>query len=168
MKKKLFWKFNIIDIIIIILVLAVLAFLGMKVYNAKAVGNNAKMGTITFVVEVPALEKGLYDEIAAYIPTQMAASGKWVDGNIVSVTSVPCKVNYLEVTNPVNATLSTYMETPPDVEYVTAYFTCTAAIDLNDLLNMVGTQEVRLGRAHFVKGVDFEISGTVISLEKSE
>jgi hypothetical protein len=31
MKKKLVWKFNIIDIIIIILILAVLAFLGMKV-----------------------------------------------------------------------------------------------------------------------------------------
>ncbi len=68
-----------------------LAFLGMKVYNAKAVGNNAKMGTITFVVEVRRWKKGLYDEIAASIPTQMAASGKWVDGNIVSVTSVPCR-----------------------------------------------------------------------------
>lgn len=167
MKKKLVWKFNIIDIIIIILILAVLAFLGVKVVNARNSGAAVNMGTITYVVEVPALEKGLYEQIAAYIPTQMAASGKWVNGNIISVESVPCELEYLEVTNPVNPTLTGYVKAAPEQEYVTAYFTCTATVDLNDLLNTVGTQEVRLGRAHYVKSVDFEVSGTIISLEKS-
>jgi hypothetical protein len=168
MKKKLIWKFNIVDILIIILIIAIIAFVGYKIIGAQRASANSDKGTITYVVKVEGLEKGLYDNIAACLPAQMANSGKYIDGNITEVSSEPCDVEYEEVSSPVNYALKGYLKVPEDREYVTAYFTCTAAVDFSDLLNMVGTQEVRLGRSYYVKGIDFEIVGTVISLEKNK
>jgi hypothetical protein len=112
------------------------------------------------------MEKGLYDNIAACLPAQMANSGKYIDGHITAVSSEPCDLEYEEVSSPVNYSLKGYVKVPEDKEHVTAYFTCDASVDQNDLLNMVGTQEIRLGRSNYVKGVDFEVVGTIISLEK--
>ena len=41
-------------------------------------------------------------------------------------------------------------------------------MDLNDKLNMTGNQEIRLGRSYYLKSVDIEFSGYIISMEKIE
>ena len=41
-------------------------------------------------------------------------------------------------------------------------------MDLNDNLNLTGTQELRLGRSYYVKSVDIEVNGTIISREKRD
>jgi hypothetical protein len=167
MKKKLIWKFNIVDIIILALIVAILAFVAYKIIGLRKAAGGGDMGTITYVVKVSGMEKELYDNIAARLPAQMANSGKYIDGNITAARSEPCDLEYEEVSSPVNYSLKGYVRVPEDREYVTAYFTCSASVDLDDLLNMVGTQEIRLGRSYYVKGVDFEVVGTVIALEKS-
>jgi hypothetical protein len=167
MKKKLIWKFNIVDMAIIILIIAIIAFVGYKIIGVKRASANRSMGTITYVVKVSGMDKALYDEIAACVPCQMANSGQYIDGNITEVSSEPCDLRYEEISSPVNYAMKGYAKVPEDKEYVNAYFTCTARVDLNDLLNMVGTQEIRLGRSNYVKGVDFEVVGTIISLKKN-
>jgi hypothetical protein len=168
MKKKLIWKFNIVDIVIILLIIAIIAFVGTKIIGNQRNSGNKNMSTITYTVEVSGMDKAMYDKVAACLPCQMANSGKYVDGNITEVRSEPCDLVYEEVSSPVNYAMKGYVKVPEGKEYVNAYFTCVASIDLNDMLNMVGTQEIRLGRSYYVKGVDFEVVGTVISLEKSK
>ena len=164
------WKLNIVDIVVILLIVAVAAFFGAKFLRSSNVvpSAGAKTGTITYVVEVSGMTKELYEEVAACIPCPMAASGEWVGGEILEVRGEPCNVKWIESSSPVNVNQTQWVEADPAQEYVTAYFTCQAKIDLNSLLNMVGTQEIRLGRHHYVKSVDIELIGTIVSLEKSE
>ncbi len=54
------------------------------------------------------------------------------------------------------------------MDYVNAYYLCECAVDLNDKLNLTGNQEIRLGRSYYLKSVDIELSGTIISMEKLE
>lgn len=169
MEKKRSWKFNIIDAVVILLVLAALAFLAMKILNPSSKNEPERPGVMEYVVEVTGLQKSVYDSIAAMIPCQMAASGKWVDGSYIqSVEYKPCAVETFEAANPVNAHLTPTVIPGEEEEYVTAYFHCSAEVDLNNLFNVVGTQEVRVGRSHFVKSVDFELVGTILSIEKYE
>ena len=60
------------------------------------------------------------------------------------------------------------LEPEEGLEYVNAYYLCEASVDLNDKLNMTGNQEIRLGRSYYLKSVDIEFSGTIISMEKLE
>ena len=36
------------------------------------------------------------------------------------------------------------------------------------MFNMVGTQEIRVGRNHYLKGVDIELIGTIRKMSKSQ
>ena len=169
MEKKRSWKFNIIDAVVILLVLAALAFLAMKLLGSSDGKTAEKPGVLEYVVEVKGLQKSVYDNIAAMIPCQMAASGKWVEGSYIeSVDCEPCLVEDMEATNPVNGHLKPTVLPGDGEEYVNAFFYCKAEVDLNNLFNVVGTQEVRVGRSHFVKSVDFELVGTILSIKKYE
>ena len=170
MKKERSWKFNIIDLLAVIVIIAAAVFLGFKILGGgDDDGTGSQMGTLNYVVEVKGLQKEMYDNVAEMIPCQMAASGKWVAGSYIeSVSCEPCVVEYQEASSPVNFHLTRWVKTGEDEEYVNAYFYCTATVDFSDLLNMVGTQEIRVGRSHYVKSVDFELVGTIISVEKPE
>ncbi len=169
MEKKRTWKFNIVDAVVILLVLAALAFLAMKILSPANKNEPERPGVMEYVVEVKGLQKSVYDSIAAMIPCQMAASGKWVEGSYIqSAYCEPCSVESFEASNPVNAHLKPTVSTGDGDEFVNAYFNCTADVDLNNLFNVVGTQEVRVGRSHFVKSVDFEVVGTILSVNKYE
>jgi hypothetical protein len=168
MKKKLLWKFNIVDIFIILLIIAIIAFVSYKIIGTQRAASSKEMGTMTYVVKVSGMEKSLYDNIVSCLPSQMANSGAYIYGDVVSAEYEPCDLEYEEVSSPVNYALKGYVKVPEDREYVTAYFTCSARVDFKDLLNMVGTQEIRLGRSYYVKGVDFEVVGTIISFERLE
>lgn len=167
MKKERSWKFNFIDWIVVIAVLAVAAFFCFKFLAPDDVIADPNTGIIRYEVEVPGLEKDTYERIAALIPTQMAASGKLINGTILSCSAVPCEVEYVQVSSPVNVNETQWVKTDPDTEYVTAVFVCEAEYNPENNLNMVGTQEIRIGRHHYVKSVDIELIGTITSLSKS-
>ena len=166
MKKERTWKFNIVDVVVILVIIAAGAFFAWKFLQARP-QNNATMGVIRYEVEVPGMTRDLYEEVASFIPCQMAASGEWVDGYIVSVSWEPCEVEYIEVSSPVNSNEKQWVKADPNTEYVTGVFQCEAKVDLAGMFNMVGTQEIRVGRNHYIKGVDIELIGSIRKMSKS-
>ena len=166
-KKKKF-RFNIIDVVVIVVILAIAAFFAMKFIDF---GNNAYVSVgssdrVRYVVEVGAMKKSVYEEIAKELPTQMIANGAYCDGHILSAEAEPCIVTDIEFKETGNP-LSNYHITPTE-EYVTVRFTCEAGLLEGTLLNNVGSQEIRIGRANYVKGKNIECVGTIVSLEYIE
>ena len=161
-------RLNIVDIVVIAVILAAAVFFGWKLTHRGTEAPASRPGTIRFVVEVDGLRKDMYDFTAAQLPCQMAASGALVDGHILESWASPVKLISMKSKSPVNASMEEELEAEEGVEYVNAYFLCECGIDLNNLLNITGTQEIRLGRSYYLKSVDFEYSSTIISLEKIE
>ena len=169
MEEKQKRRLNIVDIVVILVILAAAVFFGWKLlHRGDGADAPVKPGTIRFVVEVDALRKDMYDATAAMLPCQMAASGKLVDGFIQDSWANPVTLISVSAKSPVNASKEVELEPEAGVDYVNAYFLCEAGVDLNDKLNLTGTQELRMGRSYYVKSVDFEFNGTIISLEKIE
>ena len=168
MEEKRRGRLNIVDIVVIVIILAAVGFLGWKLTHRGGEGPAAKPGTIRFVVEVDGLRKDLYEGTAALVPSQMAASGSLVDGYILETWGNPVKVDHIRAKSPVNASLEQELYPEEGLDYVNAYYLCEVAVDLNDKLNLAGNQEIRLGRSYYLKSVDIELSGTIISMEKVE
>ena len=163
-------KWNIVDIVILVVILAAAAFLVLRLTALRDEDDDAeeKPGIVRFVIEVDGLRSDLYEGIAELIPCQMAASGKLVDGFVVESWASPVELISVKAKSPVNASREMELEPEEGVEYVNAYYLCECGVDLNNKLNLSGTQELRLGRSYYVKSVDFEYNGTIISLEKVE
>ena len=169
MEEKRRRRLNIVDIVVIAVVVAVAIFFGWKLtHRGGGSGAAARPGTIRFGVEVDGIRSDLFGEIAALVPCQMAASGSLVDGYIKEAWGNPCTVEHIKAKSPVNASLEQELLPEEGVDYVNAYFLCEVAVDLNDKLNLTGNQEIRLGRSYYLKSVDIEFSGIIISMEKIE
>ena len=162
-------RLNIVDIVVIVVILAAAAFFGWKLtHRGGDSGAQARPGTIRFVIEVDGLRKDMYDATEAMLPCQMAASGSLVDGYILESWANPVKLLSMKAKSPVNQSLDQELEPEEGVDYVNAYYLCECAVDLNDKLNLTGNQEIRLGRSYYLKSVDIEFSGYIISMEKIE
>jgi hypothetical protein len=169
MEEKRRRKLNIVDIVVIVLILAAAAFFGWKLLKGgDSAEEPAKPGVIRFVVEIDGLRADMYEEIAATLPCQMAASGQMVDGYVLESWANPSHVTVVRASSPINASLQLELDAEPGVEYVNGYFVCENDVDLNDKLNLTGSQEIRLGRSYYLKSIDFELNGTIISMEKRE
>ena len=160
MKKERSWKFNIVDVVVILVIVAAGLFFAWKFLQARP-KSGANLVTLRYEVEVPGMTRDLYEEVVSFLPCQMAASGEWVDGQILSATWEPCEVTYMEISSPVNSNETQWAKVDPNVEYVTGVFQCEARVLAPDLLNKAGTQEIRVGRNHYLKGRDIEIIGTI-------
>ena len=159
------FKFNIIDALVIVVILAVIAFFALKFIDFEQATPSTGTQKIEFVVQIDAMSKEMYEEIAPQLPAQMISNGKYIEGYIQSCESEPCNISDIEVCDWQNQTRVYHME--PEGEYVTVRFYCQAQMETDSLLNTVGSQEVRVGRTHYVKSNDFEVVGTVISVERS-
>ena len=166
-KKK--FKFNIIDAVVIVIILAVAAFFVIKFvdFGDGSFVSVDSSTSVRYVVEVQAMKRELYDEIVKELPSQMISNGAYSEGYIVSAEAEPCAITDIEYKDSGNPTV-TYHIAPQEGEYVTARFTCEAGLLDGTLLNNVGAQEIRVGRANFVKGKNIEVVGTIISLEYLE
>ena len=51
-------------------------------------------------------------------------------------------------------------------EFVRLRFTITVPVDLNDLTMEAGSQEIRTGREYVVKTAYYEITGTIVSIDR--
>ena len=87
------------------------------------------------------------------------ADGAMIDAYVTGVTAQPNTTT--AVTDD-----GQYVVTE-DPMYLDLYFTLEGAVS-NTITQLVGTQEVRVGRSHFVKTLDFELTGTVTSCQTVE
>jgi len=158
-------RINIVDIIIIFVILAVAAFFGLKFFGGmeKTIDNP---GQITFTVLVEAVPVESYENIKDTLPSKTIANGSYIDCEIKSVTAEPCTVNKIEKSNGSNPYVVT--EIAPSGEFVNLTFTITATVNLDSILTEVGTQEVRVGRSHIVKTKQFEFTGTILTVDRTE
>lgn len=155
-------KINIVDIIIILAILAVAVFFGMKFFGGEK--NFANKGEITYTVLVEGVPIETYENMKDTLPSKTIAGGSYIDCEIRSVSVVPCQVDRIEKTNMNNPYIIT--EIIPRGQYVNLTFTITATVNLDSLLTEVGTQEVRAGRSHIVKTKYFELTGTVLTIDR--
>ncbi len=151
-KGRLFGKVNIVDLLVLVLIVAAAAVLGMKFLGGRgAPGETAQK--LTYTVRVMGVTQETYENVCQYvdkqagIKEQLQASGKLLPGYIVDVTASP------------HLPISTDTVGGDTLDLL---FTVEATV--TDLVkNEVGTQEVRVGKSHILKGqhIEFE-KGTVM------
>jgi hypothetical protein len=137
-EKKVFGKLNIIDFLVILLVLAVLAFVGYKLLNRGAGGDESLCG-IRYTVKCEEVDADLYESAKQYIPSQVMATGVLYDVNIVDVEKEPFYV------------LSDNGQWVEDPEHVNLIFTLEGTVSNSAVLTSnVGGQEVRVGKSDYI------------------
>jgi hypothetical protein len=146
-------KFNVIDVIAVLLILAVMVFVGFKLINrGSASGGESKMIHVTYVAKAEGVDKSLYENCAAHLPSTLMASGELLNGQIESVRQEPYY------------TLDESGDWVEDPYHVNLYF--TASIDVADAAvqtTKVGDQEVRVGKTDYVlKSEYIEFSNVTI------
>jgi len=157
-------KVNIVDIIIILAILAVAVFFGMKFFGGEE--NIANKGEITYTVLVEGVPMETYESLKGGIPSKTIAGGSYIDCEIKNVSATPCQVETIEKTNMNNPYIITKII--PGGQYVNLTFTITATVNLDSILTEVGTQEVRAGRSHVVKTKYFELTGTILTVDRAD
>ncbi len=160
-KGRIFGRLNIIDLAVVILVVAVLAALGIKLAGRSPTG---VIGTtkLTYTVKVTAVEPDVYQAVLENIPAQLMASGEMVDAWVVAVEASPAKNGAS-----LNTTGGALDITMRD-DLLDLVFTIEANVT-NTVTNLVGTQEVRIGKTHIVKTTRFELaSGVILSCDWEE
>jgi flagellar basal body-associated protein FliL len=158
-------KINLVDIIIIVLILAVALFFGMKFFGGSKA--TATKSDINFTVLVQGVPKQSLDDVKKTLPAKQIADGKYIDCEVKSVESSPSKVDKIEKTNTDPYVKTTVLPDQND-EYVDLTFTMNAKVVAASLLTEVGTQEVRVGRSFIIKAKDFELTGTVLTLNRAD
>ena len=165
-KKKLFGKLNVMDVVIILVVVALVAVFLVKQFTQKPVETN--MQDVTFVVVTEGLRKEAYEDMAAHAPAQLVASGAYASGKVTAIEASPVKVESIEQIHSNNLTQTVTVIPGEDEEFVTVRFTITAPMNLNDLKMELSSQEIRTGREYIVKTAYFEVTGTIVSVDRGE
>lgn len=162
-KGKIFGKLNVIDLVVAIVLLAVVAVLGMKLSGVGGgdggLGNATKL---TYTVKVCNVDAEVYQAIEARLPDQLMASGDLLQGNVVAVDAEPSQGGLYNVQKTTEGTVDVKTREKDAYDLI---FTIEAMVK-NDVMNEVGTQEVRIGKSHIVKTVHFELNdGIILSCE---
>lgn len=163
-KGKLFGKINIIDLLVLLVLIAGLAILAVRGLGSKGGSNTAAptTGHLTYQVMCTAINEDVYEEVLRQVDeaggqVQLMASGEMLNAYVTKVEGVP-RVNMV-------------YDDQGNLHYVEEYgenrrMDVTFTIDadgVDQLLNKVGTQEVRVGRTHIVKTLNFEFTGGVVT-----
>lgn len=150
-KNKTTRKFNFVDIIIVAAVLIVAVFAVMKFTgNSAGVVDPTK---IEYVAMATRVEQEIVDNLDAYVPGQLMASGELLNAHVVSYEVKPA-VHYIETAD--GQLIEAVEENRYDV-----YFTVQGYVQ-NATTSELGTQEVRLGKTHILKTVQLEFNNTTI------
>lgn len=168
-KGRLFGKINIIDLLVILLVVIGIAFFVIK-SNSKGssvIGAAAPQGRITYTVKVEGVEPQIAQEVTDWVAQgengdQLLAGSNLLDGYVTAVETLP-HFNY-------GTNSEGVVVTSEEVDgRVDLLFSITATVD-NTTTNVVGTQEVRTGKAgHIVKTAHFELyNGVIMSCQPVE
>lgn len=156
-KKGRIGKFNMVDIIILAILLIGAAFLGMKVLGGGDNGVGGETVRIEYTVLVPGVNADVSQNVVDIQrekgQVQLMANGALVDGYVTEIICTP------HITHEANAqgVVVTGEETGENAR-VDMTFTIQAAAD-STVTYKVGTQEVRVGKSHIVKTVEYEMEG---------
>ena len=150
-KGKLFGKLNIVDLLVILVIVAAAALLALKLLGGgNIVGSSPDK--LTYTVRVMEVDPSTYDSVCQFVDResgkkdQLMSSGQFLNGYIVDVAA------------------STHVPSPSDEvggETLDLLFTIEV-IPSDAAQNTVGTQEVRIGKAHIVKSQHIEFENGVI------
>ena len=157
-KGRLGGKVNIIDLIVILVVLAAVA----AVFVLGGRGGGGQPQHVVYTVEVQGVDEDVYRMIQTKLPSQLLSTEGLQDGYVTAVEGEKVTVND-----------DARIEANKSVYYVglhpglagTYDIVCTIEANISDTVSTkIGSQEVRIGRSHIVKTVDFELDcGTIIS-----
>ena len=159
-KGKLGGKINIIDLIVILVVLAAVA----AVFVLGGRGGGGQPQHVVYTVEVQGVDEDVYRNIQNMLPSQLLSSEALQDGYVTAIEGTK-----------VTETDEAQIEANKNVYYVglhpglagTYDVVCTIEANVTDMVSTkIGSQEIRVGRNHIVKTVDFELdSGIIITKE---
>lgn len=154
MEQKSRRKFNVVDLIAVILIVAVLAFVGWKLAGRGSgeIGG-ANTVPIRYTVRCEGVDRSLYENCKAHLPSQLMASGQLYDGKITAVSQEPYQV------------LTADGQWTEDPQHVTLLFTVEANVPGGDVMTTeIGKQEVRVGKSDYIlKSEYIEFSDCVIT-----
>lgn len=163
-KGKLFGKINIIDLIVLLILIAGLVLLAARFLAPKDSGSSAEVtyGHLTYQVMCAAINEDVYEEVLRQMDDgggqlQLMASGEMLNAYVTNVDATP----HVNIVYDDQGNLH-YAEEYGDTRRMDVTFTIDAD-NVDQLLNKVGTQEVRVGRTHIVKTLNFEFSGGVVT-----
>lgn len=161
-KGKLFGKINVVDLLVILLVVVAAAAVGFKLLISADDGNTdaGQPMTLIYTVLVQEVGQDTYDNLLQFVDAsagkkdQMMASGDMLEGYVVAVEATPH--------------VHTDADTWAGEDTFDLVFTAEAIVT-DQLLNKVGTQEVRIGKTHTLKTVHFEFEkSTILTCEWEE
>lgn len=158
-KGRLFGKINLIDLVVVlVLVLVIIAVLwklgGSKITEAVEV--NAPV--IEYEVLCTEIDPDTCDYAVAHIGDQLMSNGEMIDGTITNCVIEPNMITVLDGDgNPIQ------VENP---DFHNLRFTIESKVTETSNAFAVGTQELRVGKAHIVKTVMLEITGYITSMEE--
>ena len=158
-KGKLGGKINIIDLIVILVVLAAVA--AVFVLGGRDGGGAPQH--VVYTVEVQGVDEDVYRNIQNMLPSQLLSSEALQDGYVTKVEGklIP------EDDSRIEAYKNVYFVGLRPGLGGTYDIVCTVEANITDTVNSkIGSQEIRVGRNHIVKTVDFELdSGIIITKE---
>lgn len=153
----LFGRINLVDLLVAVLIIAVAAVTIWKLFGRAASENPLNQSTaITYTVRVNNIDPAVADELSKYVSPadgrrdRLMAAGQQQNGYVVDYRAVP-HVNYMSDA----AGMSVIGVDSGEGARVDVIFTIEAEIS-NTLVNEIGTQEIRIGKTHIVKTVNFE------------
>ena len=152
--KRIFGKFNIVDVLAVLLIVAVLVFVGYKLATRGGVeAGEAKTVTVDYTVKCEGVDKSLYESCQKHLPSQLMASGELYDGQINSVREEEYDV------------LDNNGDWVKDPNHVTLYFGIEASIPEADVMTTeIAKQEVRVGKSDYIlKSEYIEFSDCIIT-----
>ena len=136
-------KFNVVDIAAVVLIAVAMVFVVWKVALSDRGGEERDV-TMTYRVLTEGVSSDIYESVQKHIPSQLMASGKLLDGEIVSVEQGPYYV------------LGSDGEWSPDPQHVNLYFTVRHHTTAGDvLLSKVDEQEIRIGRKDYTLKTEY-------------
>ncbi len=163
-KGKFFGKINIVDLIVILILIAGLVLLAVRFLGSDKSADSpaASTGHLTYEVMCGAIREDVYQEVLRQMEdaggkVQLMASGEMLTAYVTQVEAEP----HLNMVYDDQANLH-YVEEYGDARRVDLTFTIDAD-GVDQLLNKVGTQEVRVGRSHIVKTLNFEFANGIIT-----
>jgi len=154
-KCRLFGKINIVDLLVLIIVVIGLVVVGMKFLLLSRMGGGAKKTHVTYTVLVENVHPEVYENIQNQIPATLMAAGELLDGEVVAVSAEP------HVQQATLGTVSNTLVLPIGEGNLDLTFNIECNV-VNTITTEIGTQEVRIGKAHIVKTDRFELERGVI------
>jgi len=157
-KGRLFGKINIVDLLVLLLILAAAVVLGVKFLRGGGdIGEPPR--TLIYTARAMEVSPETYENVCQYVnkqaglKDQLMSADKLLDGYIVDVSATP------------------HVPTASDTvggDTLDLLFTIEATVT-DSVTNAVGTQQVRVGKPHVIKGqhIEFE-KGQVMTCQWSD